>query len=200
MSAITFRIRRVTRFLRETLRGYVRRHQRGCGVSITATSPIVVTPSPITGTGVVSHAASGVTAATYGDTTHYPIVTFDADGHATSASNQLLPSNGVLQSLEFLTSGTFNVPTGVTMVWVTMVGAGGGGCAIVGTTTSAGGGGSGELVQGLAVNVTSGGTVTVTVEQREPARFWSSYQPGGAAGRRYIVQFRLRCARRKRGG
>jgi len=60
----------------------------GSSVSITATSPIVVTPTPITGTGVVSHAASGVTAATYGDTANYPIFTVEADGHITSASNQ----------------------------------------------------------------------------------------------------------------
>lgn len=42
-------------------------------------------PNPTLGT-------SGVSAATYGDSTHYPIVTFDAKGRATSASNQAFSS------------------------------------------------------------------------------------------------------------
>src|SRR6185437_13464813 len=58
----------------------------GTVTSITATAPITVTPSPLTTTGVISHDVSGVTAATYGDATHVEQVTFDVDGHATSAS------------------------------------------------------------------------------------------------------------------
>jgi len=58
----------------------------GTVTSITATTPIVVTPSPITNTGVVSHATSGVAAATYGDASHYATFTVNASGHITSAS------------------------------------------------------------------------------------------------------------------
>lgn len=63
----------------------------GGPVSITAVSPIVVTPSPITGAGVVSHGASGVTPGPYGDAAHYIIGTVDVDGHLTAIS--ALPVN-----------------------------------------------------------------------------------------------------------
>lgn len=59
----------------------------GGAVNITATSPIVVTPSPITGAGDISHADSGVTAGTYGDSTHVGQFTVNAKGHITAASN-----------------------------------------------------------------------------------------------------------------
>lgn len=59
----------------------------GTVTSITATSPIQVTPSPITGTGDIEHVNSGVTAATYGDATHVAQVAVNATGHVTSASN-----------------------------------------------------------------------------------------------------------------
>jgi len=55
----------------------------GATVSITGTTPIVVAPSPITGTGVVSHAVSGVTAGTYGDASNFPAITVNSTGHTT---------------------------------------------------------------------------------------------------------------------
>lgn len=66
----------------------------GTVTSITATSPIVVTPSPITNTGVVSHAASGVTAASYGDAAHYATFTVDANGHITAAAQVAVSGGG----------------------------------------------------------------------------------------------------------
>ena len=59
----------------------------GTVTSLTATAPIVAAPSPITGVGVFSHAASGVAAATYGDSTHVAQIAVDANGHITSASS-----------------------------------------------------------------------------------------------------------------
>src|SRR5580692_266057 len=61
----------------------------GGSVSITGTSPINVAPSPLTNTGVISHAASGVTPGTYTNTT----LTVDAFGHITSAANGTGTSN-----------------------------------------------------------------------------------------------------------
>ncbi len=55
----------------------------GGSVSITGTPPINVTPNPLTNTGVVSHAASGVTPGTYTNAT----LTVDAFGHITSAES-----------------------------------------------------------------------------------------------------------------
>ena len=65
----------------------------------------------------------------------------------------------------FTSSGTFTVPTGVTTVLVTVIGAGGnGGNGIYDgcTWTSGGGGGSGGFVQNY-VAVTSGGSASVTI-------------------------------------
>ncbi len=59
----------------------------GSVTSVTATSPITVSPSPITSTGIISHAASGVSANTYGDSTNVPQITVNASGHITSASS-----------------------------------------------------------------------------------------------------------------
>jgi Glycine-rich domain len=135
----------------------------GGAVSITATTPIVVTPSPITGTGVVSHAASGVTPGTYGDTSHFAIVTVETDGHVTSASQQVFPVSGVLQSQEFTSSGTFNVPAGLTSIWLTMIGGGGGGGTTIVAGNGGGGGGTGEIVQQDPIPCTASGTITVTI-------------------------------------
>lgn len=186
----------------------------GTVTSITATTPIVVTPSPITTVGVVSHATSGVSAATYGDSTHVAQIAINATGHITSAtavaisgsgglssplttkgdvwgyssvdaripigtndyvltadSAQTLglkwapiPAAGKLQGQEFTTAGsaTFNVPTGVTAIWITAVGAGAGGGTRA-TALGAGGGGSGEYGEMIPLKVTSGGTVSLTV-------------------------------------
>jgi hypothetical protein len=67
---------------------------------------------------------------------------------------------------EFTASGafTFNVPSGITAGWLTMIagGAGGGGTKGI-ISTGIGGGGSGEFIQSLLVTLPSGGTVTGTI-------------------------------------
>ena len=51
--------------------------------NISNTAPVNYDPS----TGIISHAASGVTATTYGSSALIPVITVDANGHITAASN-----------------------------------------------------------------------------------------------------------------
>lgn len=66
------------------------------------------------------------------------------------------------QAQVFTANGTFNVPTGVSLVWVTAcAGGGGGGDGAAGR--GGGGGGSGEFIYRNSTNVTSGGTLAITI-------------------------------------
>jgi len=96
---------------------------------------------------------------------------------APSTSGNVLTSNGTSwvssaspnvppNSETFTSSGTFNVPSGVTRVKVTVIAAGGNGGTgytdgVCSNFTGGGGGGGGYVVS--YVGVTSGGTATVTV-------------------------------------
>ena len=84
--------------------------------NITATSPIVVTPSPITNTGVISLANSGVAAGTYGDSTHTAQVTVDAQGILTAASSVFIPGTA---GSEWIASGLTPTQTSATTFTVT---------------------------------------------------------------------------------
>jgi hypothetical protein len=67
-----------------------------------------------------------------------------------------------LKVQEFLSSGTFTVPAGVTAVWVTMCGGGGSGFAN-GSSNPAPGGAAGAYCIKRAVSVTPGASITVTI-------------------------------------
>ena len=60
-----------------------------------------------TGPGVVAAtlAASGVVAGTYGDAANYPVVTVDAKGRVTAASELALPSGGITELTGDVTAG-----------------------------------------------------------------------------------------------
>ncbi len=98
---------------------------------------------------------------------------FGIGGANYGTSGQVLTSNGSgsapswqtiggssLKSQTFLASGTFTVPTGVTSVWVTMIGGGGSGTSGSGAR---GGGGSGSYCFKRPLSVTAGASLTVTV-------------------------------------
>lgn len=67
-------------------------------------------------------ANSGVTAATYGDATHYPVVAISADGTISTASNQLAPGAEVAIA-SFTADVSINVTTEATPVDVVSLGA-----------------------------------------------------------------------------
>lgn len=60
--------------------------------TVSNTAPIGATVSGNTAT--ITHLNSGVTAATYGNATNIPIITINASGHITSASNVALTASG----------------------------------------------------------------------------------------------------------
>lgn len=84
--------------------------------ALTATAPIVATPSPITGVGVLSHADSGVSAGAYANAT----VTVDAKGHITEIAAGSDPSSTLF--FDLLTNGDPDAPelifVGSEVVWV----------------------------------------------------------------------------------
>lgn len=101
----------------------------------------------------------------YGDLPAGEIAPFLYDGTSLRLLN--LPSIGVRgwrNHQVFNTSGTFNVPAGVTLVYVKVVagGGGGGGCKTASTTGCGGGGGEGGGAEGF-VAVTPVAAISVTV-------------------------------------
>jgi hypothetical protein len=73
-----------------------------------------------------------------------------------------------LHSQEFTANGTFNVPVGVTAVWLTMIGGGGGGASdwppnSPFLSNGGGGGGAAEFCRSRLIAVPSGGTVPITI-------------------------------------
>jgi hypothetical protein len=142
----------------------------GTVTSITGTAPIVVTPSPLTTVGVVSHAASGVTAATYGDATHYPVVTVDVNGHLTTVTSQAVAA-AVTTKDEGVT-----LSTGVTTF--DFVGAGVTASGAGATTTVTIPGSSGAPVDATYVVMSLNGTLTN--ERRLQVTGAASLTDGGA--------------------
>lgn len=71
--------------------------------------------------------------------------------------------NGTFQSTEFSASGTFTTNSGVTGLWLTMIGGGGGGSGGSTAAQSGFGGGSGETVVALFVPASGNTAYTVTI-------------------------------------
>lgn len=61
---------------------------------VAASLPITVAPTSGVGVVTVGHAVSGVLAGSYGDDTHFPVVTVDATGHVSAVSVRALPLAG----------------------------------------------------------------------------------------------------------
>ena len=115
----------------------------------------------------VKIANTAVTAGVYGGSSNSALITVDAQGRITSASNVAASGYSGLQAFQvFNTPGTFTLPPGITSVKVTVIGGGGGGGTLIAPEVPGGGYGGGggagiKLITGLtgpvAVSVGSGG-------------------------------------------
>ena len=188
-----------TKFLREDATWQVPPGGGGAVTSVSTTDP-ALTISPTTGAVIVSANNFQGDAGTGGV---HGVVPAPAAGDA--AANKFLKANGTwattpgggggtLQGQEFTSSGTFNVPSGVTSAWITMIGGGGAGGGSTAAATGGGGGGSGELVQFMPVLVTSSSAVTVTVPTAATGSSGSNGADGGD------VSFGVYLARGGKGG
>lgn len=100
-------------------------------------------------------------------------------GSASSSSG-----GGFSHGQEFVASGNFTVPTGVTAVCLHMIGGGGAGSSTITAALGGGGGGSGELIQNFPVVVVAGNTYAVNIGAGgiAPASGQASAQAGGTGG------------------
>ncbi len=97
----------------------------------------------------------------------------DEDDMATDSATMLATQQSIKAYVDaqakgiqlFTSNGTFNVPAGITKVYLTMVGGGGGGGGVQGsgTESAAGGGGAGESVVNLPYTVTPAAALAVVV-------------------------------------
>lgn len=105
-------------------------------------------------------------------------VNVEKDGGSTTGSvsvnaigkDFILPYTLVVESRRFTSSGTYNVPTGVTEIFVTACGGGGGGgngsdmlTGYISAGGGGGGGGGGAAIQKQRYTVTPGQTISITV-------------------------------------
>lgn len=156
----------------------------------------IATAAPITGGTITSTGTIGVSDFVASGSSHARGTVPDPGASAggthflcEDATWKVPPGTSVasaLQGVEFTTAGAFtwNVPSGVTSVWVTMIGGGGGGSCTIAAATGGGGGGAGELIQNLQVACTGGGTITGSIGAKGTggATGQGSAQPGIAGG------------------
>jgi hypothetical protein len=105
-------------------------------------------------------ANTAVAAGTYGGSSNSALITVDAQGRITSASNVAASGYSGPQGLQvFNTPGTFTLPPGITSVKVTVIGGGGGGGGAYFESADGGTGGRG----GFGVKVITGLSAPVAV-------------------------------------
>jgi len=136
--------------------------------NVTDAKIVGVANTKITGRMTASQIANtAVTAGTYGGSSNSALITVDAQGRITAASNVAASGYSGPQGFEVFNSpGTFTLPPGITSVKVTIIGGGGGGGVLISPEIPGGGYGGGggagiKLITGLtgpvAVTIGAGG-------------------------------------------
>jgi hypothetical protein len=135
--------------------------------NVTDAKIVGVANTKVTGRMTASQIANtAVTAGVYGGSSNSALITVDAQGRITSASNVAASGYSGPAGLEvFNAPGTFTVPPGITSVVVQVAGGGGGGAGSTsGEGSNIGGaGGAGGKGRIRITGLTSGGTVPVTI-------------------------------------
>jgi len=140
----------------------------------TLTSPTLTTPTITSGLA----AAQGGTGSTAAANAASGVVVLNASSQLPAVDGSLI--TGIVTGRQLFTStGTFTTPTGISFVFVSMVGGGGGGGGGGSSVWEGSGGGSGAYVIRQATTVVAGSGYTVTVGAAGTA---GAYQGHGGNG------------------
>jgi len=156
----------------------------GTGISITdggagSTVTVASTVDPMVQATYVVMSASGSLTSERVLTAGTNITITDGGANSTVTINASSSGGGgTSQSEEFLTSDTWTVPAGVSLIWVDMIGGGASGSSVA-AAGGGSGGGAGELCEGLAVPCTPAASITVTIGAGGVAANAATFNAGG---------------------
>jgi hypothetical protein len=155
-----------------------------------ATTPIVLTDGGANADATLTHATSGVAAATYGSNISVPVVTFNATGHATSVTDTPINYTGAAPDLQGALAKLRQ------RWWWSQAGAAPAGLGLANPTAHSSGGGSahnpattGHVDQWTGTNLRVSGTAGTWTGYTHNTRAWSRGGSAGVGGFLLVFEF-----------